>query len=248
MSGTYGTPEERYKDLSAVYDDAFPFDEDAASAVSFLEKLAPRGQVLELGVGTGRIAIPLAERGCDVTGIDASPDMLRVLGSRDRDGKVRAVHSDMAGPEVTAEFDLIYVVANSLFELHTQKLQVSCLTAAGRLLRRGGSLVVEAVVPALVFAAEPAVSVSPFDRMDGAGFQVMRYDRVNQIVEYRHILIGSGGITVMPSVHRFIHVPELDLMAALAGLTLTARHSDWAGGPFGAASARHISVYTKAGG
>jgi SAM-dependent methyltransferase len=245
MTGGYGTPAQRYKNFSAIYDDLFPFDEDAQSAVSFLEKLAPRGRVLELAAGTGRIAIPLAEQGCDVTGLDASPEMLGVLASRDPDGKVRAIRSDMAFPGISEEFDLIYVVANSLFELHTQELQIACLTSAAKLLRGGGRLVVEAASPSRVFAAEPAVSVGSSGGLDTASFQVMRYDAVRQIVEYRHVVIRAGSITVMPSVHRFIYPSELDLMAALAGLTLAARYGDWTGGPFGAASPRHVSVYAN---
>lgn len=245
MSGAYGTPAQRYKDMSAIYDDIFPFDEDARAAVSFLEKLAPRGRVLELGVGTGRLAIPLAERGCDVTGVDASPDMLSVLAGRDPGGRVRAVRSDMTCPDIAGEFDLVYVVANSLFELHTQESQAACVASAARMLRDGGSLVVEAAEPARVFAAEPAINVGASGGLDTASFQVMRYDRVKQVVEYRHIVIGDGRVTVMPSVHRFIYPSELDLMAALAGLAPVARYGDWTGGSFGAASSRHVSVYGK---
>jgi SAM-dependent methyltransferase len=248
MSGRYGTPAERYGELSSIYDDLFPFEDDAESAVSFLEKLAPGGRVLELGAGTGRIALPLAERGCDVTALDASPEMLQVLSAKDRAGKVRVVQSDMARPEVDGQFDLIYVVANSFFELHEQRLQVACLASAGRLLRDGGRFVVEAAVPERGFAGQPAVSVSPFDSLDAVNFQVMNYDHVSQIVEYRHVFIGPRGITVLPSVHRFVYLSELDLMAALAGLGLTARHGDWAGGAFTGASARHVSVYAAAAG
>lgn len=244
-SDTYGTPEERYKDLSAIYDDLFPFDSEAEATVSFLEKLAPGGRVLELGVGTGRIAIPLAERGCHVTGIDASPDMLRILSSKDRDGKVHAFESDMARPSLTGEFDLIYAIWNSLFELHTQELQIECLTSATRLLRGGGSLVIETSVAHRIFTDQRPISVGGFNDLNAAIFQLMHYDPVNQIIEYRHIFLGAEGVKVMPSTHRAAYLSELDLMARLGGLEPAARYGDWTGGRFGAASGRHISVYVK---
>lgn len=245
MNGAYGTPEERYKKLSAIYDDLFPYDEEGAATVAFLAQLAPGGRVLELGVGTGRIAIPLAASGCEVTGVDASPDMLRVLRAKDHDRKVRALHLDMAALGSLGEFDLIYSVYNSLHELHTQEQQVSCLKSAARLLRCGGNLLIEAAVPNRMLAAAQPISTGPFTELDTAIFQVMHYDQASQIVQYRHVSIAADGIKVTASTHRMIYLPELDLMAALAGLKLTTRYADWAGRSFDASCGRHISVYHK---
>lgn len=245
MIDKQSTPQERYRDLSTMYDDLFPFDADADATVSFLEKSAAGGRVLELGVGTGRIAIPLAERGCDMTGVDASPDMLAILRSKDVDGKIDAVQADMTAPGLDGEFDLIYTIWNSLFELHTQERQLACVMSAAGLLRDGGRFVVETAVASRAFADQKPLSVGPFDDLNSATFQLIRYDHVNQLVDYRHVLIGPAGITVLPSTHRVIYLSELDLMARLAGLTLVTRQGDWTGGRFDASSGRHISVYEK---
>jgi SAM-dependent methyltransferase len=245
MGDGYGTAEERYVDLSGRYDDLHPFDADGEATVSFLEKLAPGGRALELAVGTGRIAIPLAERGCAVTGVDASPDMLAILRSKDPAERVRAVRTDMAAPDLSGEFDLVYVVANSLFELRTQREQLSCLRSAAGLLCGGGSLVIEAAVPNMLFADRRPIFVGRMDELNAVSLQAMHYDSVNQIIQYRHIFIANDSIRVLPTTHRFVYLPELDLMAELAGLEFASRHSDWFGGPFDPATGRHISVYTK---
>ncbi|MEV5704955.1 class I SAM-dependent methyltransferase [Actinoallomurus sp. NPDC052274] len=247
MSSDYGTPEDRYSDISAIYDDLYDFTAETEETVSFLAKLASGGRVLELGVGTGRVALPLAERGCDVTGVDASPDMLRMLRTKDPGRKVKALRSDMTAPEVDGEFDVIYAVWNSFCELHTQERQVACVASAARLLRDGGSLVLETSVAHRALTEQRPISVGPFTGLNAATFQLMRYDQLDQIVEYRHVFLNADGVKVMASTHRLVHLTELDLMARLGDLELTARHGDWTGGPFHAASARHVSVYTKTG-
>jgi SAM-dependent methyltransferase len=245
MTSRYGTPETRYKDLSGIYDHLYPLDADGEASVAFLAKLAAGGRVLELGAGTGRVAIPLAEQGCTVTAVDASPDMISILKSKDPDGRVNAVLADMADPPVQGPFDLIYAVYNVLYELHVQDLQVACLSSAARLLRSGGALVIEAsVANSLQATGAPEVSFS-FEDLTTVGLQLTQYDQINQIAEYRHIFLGADGIKVMPSVHRYIYLSELDLMAALAGLEPSGRYSDWASTPLDAKSPRHVSVYTK---
>ncbi|MEV0675254.1 class I SAM-dependent methyltransferase [Actinosynnema sp. NPDC050436] len=245
MSDVHGTAQQRYRELHARYDRLYPFDADGAAAVSFLDELADGGRVLELAVGTGRVAIPLAARGCDVTGLDASSDMLDVLRAKDVGATVRTVLSDMAEPAVDGDFDLIYVIANSLFELTTQESQVACVGAAAQLLRPGGRLVVEAALPNWLFADRRPLFVGPLDDLEEVSLQALKYDVVNQLVHYRHIFIGADGIKVMPTTHRMVYLPELDLMAALAGLVPAARHSDWTGGAFDPAIGRHVSVYRK---
>jgi SAM-dependent methyltransferase len=245
MTERYGTAEDRYKYLSAIYDELFPFDADGSATVAALERLAPAGRMLELGVGTGRVALALARQGCEVTGIDSSPDMLRVLESNNGDGAVHAVLGDMAHPSGLGEFDVIYLVYNTLFELHTQDLQVACVSSAARNLRGGGRLVIEAAVPSRVPASESPVIPAPFKDLESVGLQIARYDHVQQIAEYRHVFLGPDGVKIMPSVHRYVYVSELDLMATLAGLKLEARHSDWDGSRFDARSSRHVSVYVK---
>jgi SAM-dependent methyltransferase len=245
MSDGYGTAEERYKDLHRVYDEQSPFDADAAAAVAFLAELAGRGRTLELAVGTGRIAIPLAEKGVDVTGVDVSPDMLRVLRGKDPAETVRTVLCDMTDPDVTGEFALVYLVANGLCELTSQEAQVRCLAAAARLLVPGGALVLEATLPHLLFAERRPLFVGRMDDLNALSFQAVRYDAVNQIVQYRHVHLSEAGVRILPTTHRMVYLPELDLMAKLAGLDLADRYSDWTGGPFDPSTGRHISVYRK---
>ena len=103
----YGTAEERYKELSEIYEMLFPYNEDAEATVKFLEGLALQGRMLELGVGTGRIALPLAERGCDVTGIDTSRDMIAILESKDLQKRIHIILGNMADPPVDGTFDVI---------------------------------------------------------------------------------------------------------------------------------------------
>jgi SAM-dependent methyltransferase len=246
MNTGYGTPEERYVDLHASYDELHPFDEQGEATVSFLDELVPHGKVLELAVGTGRIAIHLAARGRDVTGVDASPDMLDILKAKDPDGTVRTHLADMSNPGLTDQFDLIYLVANGLFELTTQDEQIACMTSAAELLSDGGRLVVEAALPNLLFADRRPLFVGPLDDLNTVTLQAMRYDDVNQIVQYRHVFISNDGIKVMPTTHRFVYLPELDLMAKQAGLRVASRHSDWSGGEFNPATGSHVSVYRKA--
>lgn len=201
--------------------------------------------MLELAVGTGRIAIALAESGCDVTGVDASPEMLGLLKRKDVRGRVRTVESDMVDPAVTGEFDLVYVVASSLFELQTQEQQVNCLKSAAGLLRDDGCLVVEGALPNMLFADRRPLFVGNFDALDAVTLQAMKYDPVNQIVQYRHVFIAKDSIRVMPTTHRLVYLPELDLMAALSGLVLSDRYRDWSGRDFDPAVGRHVSVYRR---
>lgn len=245
MADGYGTAEERYKDLHRVYDEQSPFDADGAAAVEFLAGLAGGGRTLELAVGTGRIAIPLAAKGIDVTGVDASPDMLHVLREKDPGGTVGTVLGDMTEPDVPGDLTLVYLVANGLYELATQDDQVRCLAAAARLLAPGGSLVLEATLPHLLFTDQRPLRVGRMDDLNAVSFQAVRYDAVNQVVQYRHVHLSDAGVRILPSTHRMVYLPELDLMAKLAGLEPAGRYSDWAEGPFDPSTGRHISVYRK---
>jgi SAM-dependent methyltransferase len=248
MLEEYGTPEERYRELSAIYDDLFPYDADAEATVEFLAGLAQGGRMLELGVGTGRIAIPLAGRGCRVTGVETSSDMLRILKSKDASGEVRAVQCDMGEPAVEGPFEVVYAVYNTLFALLTQELQVRCVRSAADLLAGGGRLVVEGAIPAIARKPDRVSVTADFNDLRRVMVQIARHDHLRQLVEFRHVHLGEGEVKVLPAVHRYVHVPELDLMAELAGLGLEARYGDWRGAPFGAASSRHISVYRAAKG
>jgi SAM-dependent methyltransferase len=243
----YGTPAQRYVELSEIYDALFPFDADSVATVKFLAALAPQGRMLELGVGTGRIALPLADLGCEVTGVDSSPEMIATLKSKDADGKIRIVMGDMASPPVSGPFDVVFMLYNTVAALLSQELQLRCVESASGLLAPHGRLVIEAKMPTFALSAKPVINMTPLqsDDLRSLSFEVIQHDHIRQILEYRHMYFFTDGVKILPSVHRYVHLSELDLMGRLAGLQLDARHGDWEGGALDAKSTRHISVYRK---
>jgi SAM-dependent methyltransferase len=208
------------------------------ATVDFLEPLAAGG-ALELAIGTGRIAVPLAERGVRVAGIDLSPDMVEQL-LRKTDA-IPVVLGDMTTTRLDGTFSLVYVVFNSIFNLRTQERQVACFENAAAHLEPGGAFVVEIMVPELqrlprgdrflLFDAAP----------EHVGFD--EYDLVTQGLTSHHYDPKRGTYSTFPG--RYIWPSELDLMARLAGLQLRERWADWDRTPFTAASTKHVSVWEK---
>jgi SAM-dependent methyltransferase len=188
------------------------------------------GRVLEFAVGTGRVAVPLAERGVSVAGVELSRPMLARLREKLDEDALPVVVGDMATARVPGEFSLVYLVFNTVSNLLTQDEQVACFRNAARHLRPGGRFLVELWVPELrslppgrsatVFAAEPGY------------LGLDTYDVLHQRVR---------------SEHRYVWPAELDLMARLAGFALEARDADFAGAPFTADSRSHVSVYRLPG-
>jgi SAM-dependent methyltransferase len=244
----YGTPEERYRELSEIYETLFPFDADAEATVEFLAGLAPAGRMLELGVGTGRIALPLAARGCDITGVDTSPEMTAILKSKDPENRINIVMGDMADPPVEGAFDVIFMVYNTIAALLSQELQLRCIKSVSRLLTQHGRLVIEAKMPTYAYSSQPVINMTPLSGEDlrSLSFEVIDHDHLRQILQYRHMYLFNDGVKILPSVHRYVHMSELDLMGRLAGMQLAARYADWQYGELNASSSRHISVYSKA--
>jgi SAM-dependent methyltransferase len=219
---------------------------DTDTAVTFLAGIAREGRALELGVGTGRIAIPLAERGVEVHGIDASEPMLERLRDKPGSEHVHIAVGDFADVAVGGDpFDLVYVVANTIFVLTDQDTQVRCLANVARRLAPGGAFVIEAFVPDLArFDAGQTVRAINVDA-DAVSLEVSRHDRTAQTVLSQHLAITEQGIRLRPTVLRYCWPSELDLMARLAGLTLRDRWADWNHAPFTSTSGRHISVYAS---
>jgi len=206
--------------------------------VDFLEPLAGGG-ALELAIGTGRIAVPLAERGARVAGVDFSPDMVAQL--RQKTDEIPVTIGDMSTTRVEGTFSLVYVVFNSIFNLRTQERQVACFENAAAHLDGGGVLVVEIMVPELqrlprgdrflLFDASP----------DHVGFD--EYDLITQELTSHHYDPERGAYSTFPG--RYIWPSELDLMARLAGMELRERWADWDRSPFTAESTQHVSVWEK---
>jgi SAM-dependent methyltransferase len=218
--------------------------EDLGPTVEFLDGLAGPGAALEFAIGTGRVAIPLLERGVAVTGIELSAPMVARLRQKVSADVLPVVVGDMATARVPGKFSLVYLVWNSISNLRTQEEQVECFRNAARHLSPGGHFVIELWVPPLRRLPPGQVAV-PFDVSDGhLGFDT--YDTVTQQCSSHHYTRDADG-SVRSSVghFRYIWPAECDLMARLAGLELEQRTSDWRGGEFTMDSQNHVSVYRK---
>jgi len=211
--------------------------------VRFLADLAGAGPALELGVGTGRVALPLSRAGVRVHGIELSPAMAARLAGQEGGERVEVTIGDFATTVVDGSFTLVYLVFNTITNLTTQDEQVECFRNAAAHLQPGGCFVIENYVPELqrlppgetthLFAAGPT------------HVAFGEYDLTNQIEVSRHHWVLDGRLETLASPHRYVWPAELDLMARLAGLTLRERWSSWTREPFTGASRSHISVWAK---
>ncbi|MER5492319.1 class I SAM-dependent methyltransferase [Streptomyces sp. NPDC002454] len=210
--------------------------------VARLAGLAGEGAALEFAVGTGRVAVPLAERGVPVHGIESSPAMVEHLRAKVDAATVPVTVGDMATTVVPGEFTLVYLVYNTISNLLTQAEQVECFRNAARHLRPGGRFVVELGVPELrrlppgrdatVWGVEPGY------------LGLDTYDTVHQLLVSHHFRFdGTRRARLFRTPHRYVWPAELDLMAQLAGFALEDRHADWVGAEFTADSPSHVSVY-----
>ena len=211
-------------------------------AVERLAELAAGGRVLEFAIGTGRVAVPLSERGVPVTGIELSAPMVARLRSKVEEDTLPVVVGDMATTRVDGAFTLVYLVWNSISNLRTQDEQVACFQNAARHLAPGGRFVIELWVPPLR-RLPPGQLAAPFDVSDGhLGFDT--YDLVTQACTSHHYTREpDGSIHYGAGSFRYIWPSECDLMARLAGLDLEQRVADWDGSPFTDESEGHVSVW-----
>ncbi|MBO7936810.1 class I SAM-dependent methyltransferase [Streptomyces sp. S9] len=213
--------------------------------VDFLAELTGGGRALEFAIGTGRVGVPLRERGVPVVGIELSEPMAAVLRRKADEDTLPVVIGDMATTVVPGEFSLVYLVYNTITNLLTQDEQVECFRNAARHLAPGGRFVVELGVPPLRLLPPGQVAV-PFDVSDRhLGFDT--FDLVEQILVSHHFTRDGddGRYRRGASRHRYAWPAELDLMAKIAGLRLERRVADWDGSPFTQDSPQHISVWRK---
>jgi SAM-dependent methyltransferase len=227
--------------IAEIYDDLYPeIDQDA---IGLLKRLAQGGSALELGIGTGRVAIPLHEQGVDITGIDASEAMIARLKGKPQSGGIDIVAADFAQFQLGRTFDLIYVVFNTFFALTTQEQQLACLRSISTHLNPGGSFLIEAFIPDLGrYTARQSVRLVD-QTVQGVQLTVAQLDPVAQTIFSHHILVSEAGIRLYPVKLRYAWPAELDLMAAAAGLGLKHRWADWSELPIEPHCTRHISVY-----
>ena len=211
--------------------------------VEFLAGLAGGGTALELGIGTGRIAIPLSRRGVPVHGIDLSPDMLAELRARPGAERIGVTEGDFATTQVEGTFRLAYLVRNTIMNLTTQDAQVACFKNVAAHLEPGGCFIIEVIVPALQ-RLPPGETVRAF-AVTPAHLGFEEFDVATQIAWSHHYWMLDGRAEARSAPFRYVWPAELDLMARLAGLTLRERWSGWNREPFTSGSTSHVSVWEK---
>lgn len=241
---TYG---DRFAD---VYDEWYHDVSDVGSTVERVAALArPRGgRVLELGAGSGRLAIPLAGAGLQVWAVDASAAMVERLRAKPGGDRVHTVVDDMAelaAPGLGGPFDVVLCAFNTLFNLTDAAAQARCIARVAEVMAPGGRLVVEAFVPPA--GGERAAAVGAVEPrhigLDEVVLTVSRLDPATRTIVGQHVQITEAGVRLRPWVLHYASPGELDTLAAEAGLYLVERHAGWRGEPFGPASDAHVSVY-----
>jgi SAM-dependent methyltransferase len=210
--------------------------------VDCLARLAGDGPALEFAIGTGRVALPLSERGVQVSGIELSGPMIEQLRVRAGEDTIPVVAGDMAAASAPGRFALVYLVYNTISNLLTQPEQVACFRNAARHLVPGGRFVIELWVPEL--RRLPAGQQATVWHCEPGYIGLDTYDVLRQRVVSHHFRFDdSKQARLFRSPHRYIWPAELDLMAQLAGFELESRHADWSGAEFTADSRSHVSVY-----
>jgi SAM-dependent methyltransferase len=232
--------------IAATYEAKWPHLFDPAvldPAVSFLAELAVSGTALELGIGTGRVALPLSRRGIRVHGIELSPAMAAQLRAKPGAESIGVTIGDFATTTVDGTFGLAYLVRNTIMNLTTQDQQVDCFRNVAAQLGPGGCFVIEVIVPDLQ-RLPPGETVRAFTvTPEHLGFD--EYDIAAQGLISHHYWMRDGELETFAAPFRYVWPSELDLMARLAGMSLRERWSDWHREPFTSASRSHISVWQK---
>ncbi|HET7517747.1 MAG TPA: class I SAM-dependent methyltransferase [Actinomycetes bacterium] len=239
---------ETYGDrIADVYDAIMADLPDPGDCADRLAELAGPGPALELGIGTGRVALPLAARGVEVHGVDASAAMVEQLRAKPGGEAIPVTMGDFADVPVEGGYRLVYVVFNTFFALLSQDDQVRCFAGVARHLTPEGVFVLTAFVPDLsLYSGGQSVRAHGLG-LDHVRLDAARHDPVAQRVDFQHVLMTADGIRFLPGALRYAWPPELDLMARLAGLRLRERWGGWRREPFDAASGLHVSVYEHAG-
>jgi SAM-dependent methyltransferase len=232
-------------DAAVRYDDSTgpQFDPEVLrQTVDLLAELAGDGAALELAIGTGRVAVPLAARGVPVSGIDASSAMIAQLRSKEGAHSIHSVIGDMATTRVDGAFRLVYLVFNTIGNVGTQEAQVSCFANAAAHLEPGGCFVIEVGVPRLR-SLTPGMDAQVFSHAPG----YVGYDRYTDLVAQQamshHFTVGPEGGREFRTPFRYVWPSELDLMARIAGMSLRDRWADWDRSPFTGESPSHVSVW-----
>ena len=240
-------PDHFGEDIAAHYDDGRgrQFDADVIEqTVGVLAEMAGDGAALELAIGTGRIALPLAARGVAVSGIDLSTAMVERLRAKDEAQRVSVTIGDMATTRVKGSFRLVYLVFNTIGNLVTQDQQVACFANAAAHLEPAGHFVVEVGVPDLR-RLPPGEDARVFSHAAGYVGYDHYVDPVAQQAASHHFVAGSAEVREITTPFRYVWPSELDLMARLAGMTRRSRWAGWDRSTFTGDSSSHVSVWQK---
>jgi len=216
---------------------------DTEGTVNFLSEIAGNGTLLELGVGTGRVALPLIERGFDVHGIEASSAMIEELRKRPGVEGMTLIEGDFADVAASARYSLVFAAYNTFSSLWDQEAQIRCLKNVARALTPTGRLVLELGVPDMARLSKGQDVSVRFVDSELIVLHAAQYDCINQKIVGQTAVISSGVIKTLPVQVRYLWPSELDLMARIAGMTLESRWADWGKAEFKASSTSHVSVY-----
>jgi len=229
------------ENVAGVYDDWY--SELDPHGIDALADLSSGGKVLELGIGTGRVALPLSAKNVEVHGIDASPSMIARLREKPGGDRITVTQGDFAAVPVEEKFALVYIVFNTFFMLVSQAEQVRCFKNIAQHLAPGGCFVIEAFVPDLTRFTGGQVNWATKVTADQVLLDVGQHDAAAQRVMGQKIVITEGNVRLYPAQIRYCYPSELDLMAQLAGLRLRERWDNWKREPFTSQSGKHISIY-----
>lgn len=232
--------------IADVYDD-WHGGRDPGDTVDVLAGLAGSGPALELGIGTGRVALPLAERGIAVHGVEGSAAMVAKMRLKPGGDDIPVVIGDFGPVPVEGEFSLVFAVFASFYGLLTQEAQVACFRNVAEHLTADGVFVVETFVPDPTRFSHGQTVATNYIGVDNVELVASKHDPVSQRISSQKVRLTEKGVRLCPVEIRYVWPPELDLMAQLAGLRLRERWAGWSREAFGPSSREHVSVYERAG-
>lgn len=229
--------------IAEEYDELYENEWETDAAVERIAELAADGKVLEFGIGTGRLAIPLVARGIEVHGVDASAEMVAKLREKPGGAGIPTHIGDFANVDAGRDFSLVLLAVNTIFALPDQEAQVACFENAARHLAPGGMFVVEAWVPDIGAFRHNRLVRPRVMGADRISIETSELDPVAQMIRTTQAVLTNGSVRLYPANHRYAWPAELDLMAQLAGLRREQRWADWSGAPFTGTSRAHVTLY-----
>lgn len=234
-----------FGDLNAAEYDALHNPGTTDESVALISELAGTGRILELAIGTGRMALPLAKKGHDVSGIEGSPEMLEILRQKPGGSEIPAIVGDYADVGMDGPFDFVFLVFNTLFNLTSQADQLRCFKNVGAKLAPGGAFLVETFVPDLSGFHEHQRMRAMTIGFNSVWYEAAMHDPVEQRLDMQRVRINGSDVTLKPLPMRYAWPAEIDLMAELGGMTRERRWGGWEKEPFTKDSKMHVSVYRK---